>query len=91
MPEVVASSDQQESANRRRLGWGALSALLGLAVALAFYLRLFHKVQGRDDVFAFFFQAMLPAAVIHVVCFLMLTLVFKLRAREMLSSGQFPL
>jgi hypothetical protein len=81
MPEVVASLDQQESANRRRLGWGALSALVGLAVALAFYLRLFHKVQGRDDVFAFFLQTMLPAAVIHVVCFLVLTLVFKLRAR----------
>jgi hypothetical protein len=81
MPQAVSSSEHQETADRRRLRAGLALGLAGLAIALSFYLRLFYKVQGRTDAFSFFFHVLLPAAVIHTLCFLLLSLVFKLRAR----------
>ncbi len=80
MPQAASNFEHRETANSGRWRMGLVLSLMGLAIALSFYLRLFSRVQGRTDVFSFFLHWLLPAAVIHTSCFLLLSLVFKVRA-----------
>jgi hypothetical protein len=101
MPESASNPEQTVSDNTRGVNVAVVLGLAVLAVALAFYLRLFSRIQGRDDVFVFFFHALLPAALIHSVFLLLLMLAFRIRARGalifwsisaavLLASGGWP-
>jgi hypothetical protein len=81
MPETASNPEQTVSDNPRRVNAAVVLGLAVLAVAFAFYLRLFSRIQGRDDVFAFFLHALLPAALIHTALLLLFVLGFRIRAR----------
>jgi hypothetical protein len=85
MPETVLYPEQTASDNLRRVNAAVVLGLAVLAIAFAFYLRLFSKIQGRDDVFVFFLHALLPAALIHTAFLLFLTLGQRIRARGALA------
>ncbi|MGA2261702.1 MAG: hypothetical protein ABSH28_09725 [Acidobacteriota bacterium] len=84
MPEAVSNLGQSAPGGSRSLKIGIALGFAGVAVAFAFYLRLFARVEGRTDVFAFFFDVLFPSAMIHTALFLLITLGLRIRARGML-------
>jgi hypothetical protein len=81
---VGTGIDNPFSANSERRKTTFVLGMGAIAIALGFYLRLFHKVGGRPDVFAFFFHWLLPVALGHTALFFLFTLTSKRQARDAL-------
>ncbi len=81
MPEAISNPERPVSGNLRKVNPGIAFGLVLLTIAFIFYLRLFSRAPGRSEVFAFFFHALLPAAMIHAALLLLLTFGLKIRAR----------
>jgi len=81
MSEAVPIPGQRVPYKSRNAKIGSALALAVLLVAFALYLRLFLRIHGRADVFVYFFDVLLLAAVGHTFVFLLLTLCFRVEAR----------
>jgi hypothetical protein len=89
MPEAFSNTERRGSDGERNLGARAGLGLAVLAIAYGFYLGLFIKIQDRPEAFALFFEALLPAAMLHTAIFLLLTFGFRFRARGILIFWTF--
>ena len=81
MAEAVLEADKQVSPGTPKAKIAFAVCLAVMSIAFAFYLRLFALIPRRPDVFPYFFEVLLPVALIHTALYLLLVLGFNVRAR----------